>query len=184
MIQEQRPRVIIFMRTVSAAFLPFGTAVLCTPAGERPTVMKGPDDRDILLDDVFEQHTDIDETVTERMQVDEIGLDLIEPSDQNSRIEYIERTVISGNITQTFADDLVEPGTDQFLIVFLALVSFAGVAEEQIHVKTGLAGLFGDIDRDGSGRSVIDAVDLYDCFHHLDYNIEPAYPHHVIMRES
>ena len=73
----QKLCIVFFLRTGLATLLPLRTTdgvEIGTAAGEGPTVVQGPDDRDLVALDIVEQRRVMQVITMDVVQVDDIGL--------------------------------------------------------------------------------------------------------------
>ena len=101
------------------------------------------------------------------MDMDEIGLDLLQFPDKKPGVDHVEIAVESEEVGKPFGDDPVGPGADVdlvFVAVFQADPRAAAGSEDFV---SALAGGLGDIENDIAGRGIIVRVDFNDCLHTL-----------------
>ncbi len=90
------------MRTVSASIHPFLTPELSASSGKSPVIMKRPYAWNIVFSDIFEKHIDIQIVITQRMDVNKIRFDLLQPAYKKPGIDDVEITIEAKKKRKTF----------------------------------------------------------------------------------
>ncbi len=164
-VQEQGGVIVIQPGTAAAALLPFLAAELRASSGEGPVVVQRPDTGDVIVPDVGEQHLDVEIVVAERMDVDQVGIDLLQFVDEEFRVDDVEAAVEAEDVGKTLGDDPVDLCPDVDLVLVPVLEAGTALAAAGVDLEAFFPGFPGDVQHDVAGAGIVVVVDFDDRFH-------------------